>query len=410
MAEGRDVLTPPEALAAIAAYGIPVAPVRLAGAPIDVGDAASDMLRESPALALKLVSPDVGYKSDVGGVVLDLATRQAAEVAAVEMAARVRRKAPEARLAGFALQPMILRPQAQELVLGVTHDPAFGPVIRFGAGGLAAELLGDTAVALPPLDAGLAATLVGRTRVARMLAGFRGRPPADMAALHAALVAVSNMIEDFPALRALDVNPLLADAAGVIALDARIEIDAADLDRAPPNPRLAIRPYPAAWRREAALKDGTYAIRPILPLDALLYPEFFARLDAEDMRMRFMAPRKHFSDEMALRLTQLDYDRDMAFVALTPEGALAGVSRIAGDPDRDSAEYALLVRSDLAGRGIGAALMQTLIDYARADGVRRLEGMVLSENRAMRRLIGRFGFTIEPMPDEPGVVMSRLAL
>jgi acetyltransferase len=409
-ADGRGLLTEPEAASVLAAYGVPVAPVRLAATPEEVGDLAGDMLRAGGTLALKLVSRDVSHKSDVGGVALDLATPLAAEEAALAMAARLGTALPGARLDGFALQPMIRRPFAQELILGVSHDPVFGPVILFGAGGIAVELTRDTAIALPPLDAGLAAELVGRTRVARLLAGFRGRPPADADALHRALVALSHLAEDFPAVRALDVNPLLADADGVLALDASIEIDPAALDVPPPNPHLAIRPYPAAWTREARLRDGTYAIRPILPLDVLLYRDFFARLDAEDTRMRFMAPRKHFPDEVGLRLTQLDYDRDMAFVALTPEGELAGVSRLSADPDHETAEYALVVRSDLAGRGLGTALMTTLIDYARADGIRRLEGMVLAENKGMRALIGRLGFTVEPMPAEPGVVMSRLAL
>jgi acetyltransferase len=174
------------------------------------------------------------HKSEVGGVMLDLATAEAAEVAAAAM--------PDGE--GFTVQPMIRRPFAQEVILGVGHDAVFGPAILFGAGGLAVELLQDTAVALPPLDAGLAGELVARTRAGRLLAGFGGRPAADAAALHAALVAVGHMVEDFPALRALDVNPLLADADGVIALDARIEIDPADLDLPPPNPYMAIRPYP----------------------------------------------------------------------------------------------------------------------------------------------------------------------
>jgi acetyltransferase len=223
-------------------------------------------------------------------------------------------------------------------------------------------------------------------------------------------VALSHMIEDLPAITAIDVNPVLADANGVIALDARIEIEPDGLDRPAPNPDLAIRPYPAAWRGAVDVKGGSVMIRPILPVDAHLYRDFLDRLDPEDIRMRFMAPRKHFPDDMGLRLTQLDYDRDMAFVAIDADGSLAGVSRMACDPDRTMAEYALIVRSDLGGRGIGTALMSRLIDYARAEGVQRLEGMILAENRGMRALVTRLGFTIEPMLEEPGVVMSRLPL
>ena len=163
-------------------------------------------------------------------------------------------------------------------------------------------------------------------------------------------------------------------------------------------------------RREVALKDGTYAIRPIRPADALLYPQFLEKLEAEDIRLRFLAPRRHFPEQMLVRLTQLDYDRDMAFVALAPDGTLAGVSRISCDPDHTTGEYALLVRSDLHGRGIGTTLMRILIDYARADGVRALEGMILSENAGMLDLMRRFGFDFTLEPEDPGVMMSRLSL
>lgn len=410
-AEGRTLLTAPEAAEALAAYGVPTAPVRLAATPVDVGDVASDMLRDAPAIVVKLLSRDVSHKSNVGGVALGLSTPQEAEEAALGIEARLREKAPGAKIDGFALQPMVRRPMAQEVILGVARDPIFGPVVLFGAGGVAVEVLRDTAIALPPLDAALAGDLVSRTKAGRLLEGYGDRPPADAAALNRALVAISHMVEDFPCLRALDVNPLLADDQGVIALDARIEIDPADLDTPAPNPLLAIRPYPSAWRREAQLRDGAvYLIRPILPVDVALYPDFLAKVSADDIRMRFMAPRKHFSEEFSLRLTQLDYYREMAFVALSPSGELAGVSRLSTDPGREVAEYALLIRSDMAGKGLGTALMRQLIDYSRAEGLKRLEGMVLAENRGMRALITSLGFTVEPMRDEPGVVMSTLIL
>jgi acetyltransferase len=304
---------------------------------------------------------------------------------------------------------MVRRPGGLELILGLARDPAFGPVILFGAGGTAVELLGDTAIGLPPLDGGLADDLVAATRMGRRLAGTPGQAPAGRDAIRGALIALSHLIEDFPCLRGLDINPLLADARGVVALDARIEIDPADA-RPRPNPDLAIRPYPAAWRREVELKDGRYEIRPVRPADALLYDDFLARLEPDAIRMRFLAPRRFFPPEMAMRLTRLDYDREMAFMALAPDGRLAGVSRIACAPDHRSAEYALIVRSDLEGRGIGSALMRQLIAYAKADGIERLEGMVLADNAPMLDLVRRLGFGIEAVPEEAGVVMSRLEL
>ncbi len=405
-AEGRRVLTEPEAKAVIAAYGIPVPDTRFVATPAEVGAVAAAMLEDHPRIVVKMLSRGAIHKSEVGGVVLDVETAAEASRAAEGIAGRA---AGVVRLDGFTVQPMVRRPGGLELILGVARDPAFGPVILFGAGGTAVEVLGDTAIGLPPLDAGLADDLVSATRIGRLLAGYRDHAPADMGAIRGALIALSHLIEDFPCLRGLDINPLLADANGAVALDARIEIDPGDA-RPPPNPDLAIRPYPAAWRRVVDLKDGAYAIRPVRPADALLYDAFLGRLDKEAIRMRFLAPRRHFPAEMAMRLTRLDYDREMAFVALAPDGSLAGVSRIACAPDHRSAEYALIVRSDLEGRGIGSALMRQLIAYAKADGIERLDGMILADNTPMLDLVRRLGFCIETVPEEPGVVMSRLEL
>lgn len=406
---GRAMLTEPEAKAVLSEYGIEVATTRLARSPKEAGAIAAEMLEAHTRLVIKLVSEDVSHKSDVGGVVLNLETPEEVERAARAIAGRVTRALGEHAIAGFAVQPMVRRPGAQELIVGLGRDPVMGPVILFGAGGTAVEVLRDTAVALPPLDAVLAGDLISRTRVSALLRGYRDHPPADMVAIQSTLIALSHLVEDFPSLRGIDINPLLAGPEGAIALDARIEIDPGDR-RPAPNPDLAIRPYPGAWRREVTLKSGYCLLRPIRPADALLYPDFFARTDAEDVRMRFMAPRKYFSEAMALRMTQLDYDRDMAFVALDAEGALLGVSRIACDPDHTVGEYALIVRSDRHGEGLGSALMGILIDYTRADGVAVLEGMILTENRPMQALVRRLGFSIGPVPEDPGVVMSRLQL
>lgn len=410
-AEGRAMLTEPEAKAVAAAYGIPVPETIVAATPEEAGAAAAKLLETSERVVVKLLSKAVSHKSDVGGVILGLETAEAAEAAARTIAGRLARHAPGAALEGYAVQPMVARKQAQELILGMSRDPIFGPVILFGAGGVAVEVMDDTAMALPPLDDVLAGDLVDRTRVGRLLAGFRDRKPADRTALTAALNGLSQLIVDFPCVVAMDVNPLLADHEGVMALDARIEIDPAAVERPGPNPDLAIRPYPAGWETDLSTGAGTYHIRPIKPVDVALYPDFLARVSPDDIRLRFLAPRRNFPDEMLMRLTQLDYDRDMAFVALEAEtGALAGIGRLSCDPDRTFAEYALLVRSDLQGQGLGWTLLGRLLDYARAEGIGRIEGTVLAENERMLAMCREYGFETAHHPDERGASLVSLTL
>jgi acetyltransferase len=290
----------------------------------------------------------------------------------------------------------------------MSRDPIFGPVLLFGAGGVAVEVVDDTAVALPPLDDVLAGDLIERTRIGRLLAGFRDREPADRKAITAALNGLSQMIVDFPCIVSMDINPLLADADGAIALDARIEIDPAAVEQEGPNPALAIRPYPAGWEKEFSGDGDVFRIRPIEPADIALYPDFLAKVSPDDIRLRFLAPRKNFPDEMLKRLTQLDYGRDMAFVVLEKNGALAGVGRLSCDPDRAVGEYALLVRTDLQGRGIGWQLMRQIVVYAKAEGIGRIEGIVLDENTGMLDMCREFGFSIAPKADEPGQMLVTL--
>src|SRR6185437_4002085 len=262
-----------------------------------------------------------------------------------------------------------------------------------------------------PLDDVLARDLIERTRIGRLLAGFRDCPPADRKAIVAALKAVSQMIVDFPAIISMDINPLLADADGVIALDARIEIDVSAIEQRGANPALVIRPYPAEWAKDVSIQGNDIHIRPIKPTDIEFYPEFLARISPDDIRLRFLAPHKYFPDEMLKRLTQLDYDRDMAFVALDRKtGALAGVGRLSADPDRRVAEYALVVRTDLQGHGLGGALLQHIIGYARAEGIGRIEGIVLNENDAMLTMCREFGFSVRHDPDQPGLSKVELTI
>ncbi|MER9371127.1 bifunctional acetate--CoA ligase family protein/GNAT family N-acetyltransferase [Mesorhizobium sp. M0491] len=407
--EGRRMLTEPEAKAAISAYGIPVPETIVANSPAEAEAAAGRLLKTSEQVVVKLLSEAISHKSDIGGVVLNIGNAAAAGEAARAIEARVRKQAPQADIEGYAVQPMVVRKQAQELILGMNRDPIFGPAILFGAGGVAVEVVDDTAIALPPLDDVLAGDLIGQTRIGRLLAGFRDRKPADRQAIIAALNGLSQMIVDFPCLVSLDINPLLADAAGVIAVDARIEIEPERVEEPGPNRALAIRPYPSGWEKEFSTDGMHYHIRPIKPADIALYPDFLARISPDDLRLRFLSPRKSFSDQMLKRLTQLDYDRNMAFVALeTSTGALAGISRLSCDPDHAVAEYALLVRTDLQGHGLGWELLGQLVDYAKADGIGRIEGIMLSENTRMLTMCREFGFSIRRHPSEPGLVEATL--
>jgi len=345
-------------------------------------------------------------------VVLNLSSPEEAVSAAANIGQRVAEAQPDARIDGFTVQPMIVRKRAHELIAGIDVDDLFGPILLFGAGGTAVEVLADSAVALPPLDLVLAEDLIEETRIAKLLAGYRDRKPADMHAIALTLVRLSQMVIDLPQIVSLDINPLLADADGVIALDARVVIDPARNALEAPNPDLAIRPYPSAWAKEMETQSGLKAlVRPIRPSDEHLYPAFFEKLEDHDIRLRLLAPRKAFSHSFLSRLTQIDYAREMAFVAVDPEdGALLGVSRLAADPDYVRAEYAVIVRSDLKGMGLGWALMTRLMDYARAEGLQRLEGTVLSENTGMLAMCEQLGFSIRRDPDNPGCKKVQIEL
>ena len=402
-ASGREWLDEADSKALLAAYGIPVATVRRVAQADQVAEAAREI--DGP-VAVKVISPDIIHKSDMGGVALDLATPEAAGIAAHAMLARIHAAKPEARIEGFAVQEMVTRPDALELIIGLVSDPTFGPVLLFGRGGTAVEVIGDKALALAPLDMMLARDLIASTRVARRLAGFRNVPPADLDAIALSLVKLSQMTADLPELVELEINPLLADPLGVVALDARIRLGR----RAP----FAILPYPSALERRIALKDGTpIQIRPVKPEDAPGFERNFRMMRPEDIQHRFFAAMKALPTQLLARLTQIDYDREMAFVAVPPAetgqaGDGYGVVRIAADPDNERAEFAVIVRSDWQGRGLGYALMVLIVDYARARGLAEVWGTILHENTGMINLVRRLGFTIRADVDDPTLVTASL--
>lgn len=359
-------------------------------------------------MALKLASPDVVHKSDIGGVRLGLSSEAAVREAAAEMLARAARERPDARVTGFVVQAMLRRTQARELIAGLVDDPVFGPVVVFGRGGTAVEVIDDRALALPPLDRRLAADLIGRTRVARRLKAYRDVAAADEAAVALVLVKLGQLAADLPELRELDINPLLADRDGVIALDARAAVAPLPPERrrdagaGPSHARFAVRPYPGAWERRITLDEQAILVRPVRAEDEGLFEAFFRQVSAEDLRLRFFAPVRDFSHAFLARLTQLDYARAIAFVAIEEaNGTMMGAVRLHADANHETGEYAILVRSDLKGLGLGWSLMGLMLDWARAEGLRHVEGQVLRENTTMLAMCRKLGFTVRTDPPTP---------
>ncbi|MBT2774336.1 bifunctional acetate--CoA ligase family protein/GNAT family N-acetyltransferase [Halomonas sp. ISL-60] len=386
--DDRSLLTEPESSAILAAYGIPTVPAIVALTPEDASRAAQKL---GFPVVLKVLSRDISHKSDVGGVQLNLASPDAVYQAAEKILAAVRQAAPMARVDGFNVQPMIRRPGAHELILGVAEDSVFGPIILFGQGGKAVEVISDRVIGLPPLNSLLAQDMIRSTRISRLLQGYRDHPTVDMEAITLTLIRLSQLVSDLGQIVELDINPLLADATGVIALDARIVIKT---DQRLP---MAIRPYPKQFEKTISARCGqAYFLRPIRPEDEDGLVNMLRQSSPNDVRLRFFAAIKKFDHAFAARLTQIDYDREMAFVAMLPGSEeIVGVVRLSADPDKEKAEFAVMVRSDIKGTGLGYTLMQQIIDYARNSAIKQVFADVLRENHPMLKMVTELGFRVQ---------------
>jgi acetyltransferase len=392
-AQKRTLLDEHESKRLLAAFGLPV-PRTVAAASRDAAVAAARDIG-FPAV-LKILSPELTHKSDVGGVRLDLRDADMVAAAWDDMMRHVKGLRPGARIEGATVQPMLRFAHSREVLVGLATDPVFGPVVSFGAGGVAVEAVRDTAVALPPLNALLARELMSRTRVARLLAAYRDVPGADLEALAALLAGVSRMACLLPWLKELDLNPVLAHPGGAVIADARVVIDPAQPARARPHyPHMAIHPYPAELERELAARDGRRVqVRPIRPEDAALELAFFDGLSERSRYQRFMQYLPQLPPKMLARFTQLDYDRELALAAIHG-GEFIAVGRYAPNPDGLTAEFALVVGDPWQGQGLGRALLEQLCDNARGAGYRALYGHILGANREMLDLAARLGFTEE---------------
>lgn len=396
--DNRSVLNEIEAKALLGLYGIPVIPTERAGSVeavrLTCGKIASPY-------AVKIISPRITHKSDAGGVALNLPDADAAATAAKAMQERISREHPDADIEGFAVQTMCIRPHAHELIVGIAHDPTFGPLLMVGAGGKAVEILNDKALELAPLDSDSARAMIGRTRISNLLQGYRDEPAANIAGVTNVLEALSAMVVDLPDILELDINPLLVDAEGVMALDARVRITA----EADPAPRLVIRPVPVEWTADLVTRAGDKLyVRPVEPIDEDQLVEFFRHVAPEDLRFRFLTGVHEVGHDRIAAMTQIDYRRTMTFLAFDEERQrVVAVATLAADPDRVRAEVALTVRSDHKRRGISWTLLDHVVRYAKAEGISVIESLESAGNAAAIALEREMGFVSHACPGDPTV-------
>jgi acetyltransferase len=410
LAERRTVLSEMESKAVLAAFHVPIAKT------VRVQTAAEAMLVAQQTgfpVVMKIDSPDITHKSDVGGVRLNIANAQAAQDAFRDMTGSLKRLRPDARLSGVIVEPMVARSNGRELLVGVVHDRIFGPAITFGTGGTTVEVHADRAVALPPLNGMLIEELVRGTRASRLLGAFRNMPAANREALETVLLRVSEMVCELPAIREMDINPLLVDETGAIALDARIVV-AHPATALPRYGHMAIHPYPAHLVSEWTAPNGMrVTVRPIRPEDAEIEREFVKQLSPEAKYFRFMSTIRELSPQMLARFTQIDYDREMALIAATARDGReeeVGVTRYITNPDGASCEFAIVVDDEWQAHGLGRHLMTQLIEIARARGLTTMSGDILTTNQPMLALASSLGFVIGEVPGEAGLKRATLAL
>ncbi|KZM51748.1 GNAT family N-acetyltransferase [Labrenzia sp. OB1] len=411
LAEDRSWLSPPEVCAVLEAYELPIIETAMATTAEEAATLSQPFFATARHCVAKLISPDLPFKSRIDGVRLGLESPAAVRDAANELITRTRKDYPQARIAGISVHPMLEDRHGLELYMGLAETPEFGPVIVFGQGGTSIEESRDIALELPPLDLNLAEAQIDRTQIARLLSGGPARPELDKAALSQALVKLSQITIDIPEILELDINPMVSLPAGLIALDARMTL--CHPEKRPGRTggsRLAIAPYPQEWEQKQTLKDGSdIFIRPVRPEDEDMFKAFFEAVTPEDLRLRFFAPVRDFSHRFLAQLTQLDYARSIAFAALDPnDGTLLGVVRLHADPDHQTGEYAIMVRSDLKGVGLGWMLMKLIIRYAKADGIETIKGEVLKDNTQMISMCRNLGFNVGTSPGDPGIALVTL--
>ncbi|MGC9529599.1 MAG: GNAT family N-acetyltransferase [Candidatus Bipolaricaulaceae bacterium] len=407
LAEEGPVLTEERSKELLSAYGIAVT------TPLPAASADEAVARAEDVgypVVLKVLSPQITHKTDVGGVALDLHNAGEVREAFDRILSAARQHRPDAELAGVTVQKMLTPAHGFEMILGAKKDPTFGAVIMAGMGGIAAEVFQDRALGLPPLNERLARRMLESLRSWKLVQGYRGRPGANLDKLVEALMRFSYLIADFPEIKELDINPLLATPDEVVALDARVIVDE-EAVRQPARPyaHLVIRPYPEGYEREVKLADGTnMLLRPIRPEDEPLWHDMLSSASRESIRFRFRYIFKETTHEMAIRYCFIDYDRELAIVAIVDEGGerkMAGVGRMVADPDVETAEYAVFVADPWQNRGLGGMLTDYCLEIAAGWGIRNMTAETTPDNARMIAIFRDRGFAVERRPDE-GVVLA----
>ncbi|MFA5627547.1 MAG: bifunctional acetate--CoA ligase family protein/GNAT family N-acetyltransferase [Thiohalomonadaceae bacterium] len=410
LAEGRKVLSESESKAILGCFHIPAARAVVVRSPNEALVQAASM---GLPVAMKINSPDITHKSDVGGVRLGINTAQAVRSSYNDIVASVRAKQPDARIDGITIEPMLQRKNGREILVGISTDEVFGPVITFGAGGVTVEIMGDRAVMLPPLNRFLSRDLIQRTKVAKMLDTFRHMPEANMTALENVLLRVSEIACELPWVKELDINPLIVDETGAIAVDARVIVDFHNTSHERYS-HMAIHPYPNQLVSRWQMPDGTdLIIRPIRPEDAEMEQEFVRKLSDQTKYFRFMQTLDELTPAMVARFTQIDYDREMAFIAVVEKDGVEeniGVSRYVINPDQTSCEFAVVVADEWQRKGIAHRLMDVLIDTARQRGLRLMEGEVMANNHNMLSFVRALGFSVSTSVDDANIKLVRKGL
>ncbi len=400
LAERRKALNEMESKALLAAFRIPIAQTVIARSATEAMVLAEEI---GLPVVMKIDSPSIIHKSDSGGVRLNLGSLAAVRTAYQEILAEVRKNLPDAAINGVAIEPMILKRHGRELIVGARRDPVFGPVITLGEGGNRVEANRDLAIALPPLNNYLVHDLIRSTRVYPLLGEFRNMPSINMDSLELVLLRVSEMVCELPWITSLEINPLIVDEHGAVAVDARIVVDNVS-PAADRYDHMAIHPYPSHLINRWTMPDGMeITVRPIKPEDADLEVEFVRGLSAETKYYRFMNTMRELPPAMVARLTQIDYDREMAFIAtIMVEGAEKeiGVCRYAVNPDGESCEFAVVVADDWQHRGLARRLMGVLIDTARSRGIAYMNGVFLANNERMLKFVQSLGFVLSNDPDD----------